>query len=49
MSMDIFLCKSSDEDLIFLGQVSMGIKKGFVKEDKRIFVVRMKHLEKRQH
>ena len=31
-SMAIFLCESSDKDLIFLGEASMGIKNDFQKK-----------------
>ena len=39
----IFLCFSSDEDLIFFGQASMGIKNDSLKK-KRILYVRKKYL-----
>ena len=44
-SLVVFLFYSSDEDLIFLGQASMGIKKDMQKK-KEIFHVRNKHVEK---
>ena len=40
--------KSSDEDLIFLGQASVGIKDD-LQTKKRIFFVRKKHIENIQH
>ena len=40
-----FLCQSSDEDLIFLGQASISIKNDLKKKE-RIFHERKKHLEK---
>ena len=41
----IILCKSGDEDLIFLEHAFMGIK-GICKRKTRIFYVRKKHFKK---
>ena len=45
-SLAVFLSKSSDEDLIFIGQASMDIKIDLQKKEKRISYVRRNPTQK---